>query len=164
MSRGNASYDNSQRSQNETLLDAQSPMPTAGQEHAVPPTTLPRYPEAETSKIIMSPARAVAGTTVQAAGTRDNYFNSSLSNISRIPHVAAGSSSSGSAPNYSPESQMSDSANDHENHPGNPSHPSLSVSHSREEADIKPSNLHRGEFAREHASPPRHRSTSTESK
>ena len=158
------SNDHSRHSQNETVLDAQSPMPAASDEHAAPPTTLPRYPETvNSSKIIMSPARAVAGTTVQAAGTRDSYFNSSLSNISRIPHVAA-SSSSGSAHNSSPESQISDSATDHHYHSGIASQPSLSVSRSREDTAIKPSNLHRGEFEREHGSPSRHRSASTESK
>jgi hypothetical protein len=111
----NMSQDYSGRSvsQNDTRLELQSPVLQSAAATAVPPT-LPRYHEqSDASKLFMSPNRAVAGTSVQAAGSRDNYFNSSLSNISRIPNVAI-SSSSASGNNSSPESLPSDSTQERE--------------------------------------------------
>ena len=96
-------HDLSGRSLNETHVDMQSPaiVQTEAHESALPPT-LPRYHHPnESSKLFMSPNRAVAGTSMQSA--RDTSYSSSLDNISRIPHVA-NSSSGGSGNDSSPES------------------------------------------------------------
>lgn len=153
----------SRKSLNETSLEAQSPMaahPTTA------PQTLPRYTEPSESshKIIMSPARAAAGTSLQAAGSRASYFDASLEDISRIPN-AAGSSDGSSGPNSSPESQFSDPAM--ESRRSN-SHQTISLnqSQSQEGTSVQPANL-RSEFSsdRREASPERwQRPVSTERK
>lgn len=137
---GNVSQ-SSNRSQSDTYLEAQSPLvaPTA----RGMPTTLPRHPE--TSKIIMSPASAAKGVSVQAIGSRDNYFNSSLSNISRIPTVACSSSSS--AQNSSPESQSSETGEGYQaNHTDSRATISLSHCENRGVPRVHPANLHQTEF------------------
>lgn len=89
---------------NETAIDPQSPHDTKAVDSQQLPPTQPRYRDVnESSRFLMSPNRAVFGTTVQAAGGKEHDYQSLLSNISHIPHVTA-SSSGNSGSDSSPES------------------------------------------------------------